>query len=342
MGVIFGFRFPTGSAVKRVQFLLFYFPVFLCSLRPAGAEEKQLGVFEVTGTDQTSVALTVPKDATEEQLGDLVSAISCARRNGRLGDLSIPPTTPQGRKGPNAIMQVYIFNDASWATGEKIKKWLDSDDGSSFSTQFGQKVQAYYYYSVLGDQEQLSIGFASGGRPFSRSYKLLAPLSAQHCASTSYIPAWNNHPDELKTFLDSAFAKNFRIHESSKWTLRSGGQNVSFKSENTPSLSLSVEQSQRAIRSVSAIFYVGYDLGDPEFKLIKELTEAFIPQDLVDKVLTFARSNINKKFKEKLSPGNPPGLSMDSYYTMKLKGFTIRAGKHGQEPTFIIEKQAKR
>lgn len=327
--------------MKEFRFIIICLPTLVLSLRLGYAEQKLLAPFKVTGTNQTSVALAVPKETTEDQLGDLVTAISCARKNGKLDDLGVPPTTPRGNKGPSAIISVYIFNDPAWATSERMHQWLESDDGSSFSRQFGQKVQAHYHYSVLGDQEQLSIGFASGGRPFTRSYRLLAAPTAELCAANKYAPAWTNEPDELKSFLDSTFAKNFRIHETDQWGLRSGGQNISFKSEVLPTLSLSVVQSQKTINSFSAVFFVGYALDEPEWKVIKELTETVMPTELAEKALAFAKANMEKSFKEKLSSDNPPTMLRDSYYTMKLKGFVIRAGKHGQEPTFIIERLPK-
>ena len=123
----------------------------------ASAQEKQLVPFKIVGTyQQNGHIILVPSSTSAEQLTDLITAIACHRRAGTLKDIGIPPTTPIETKayrkwGPYAFINLYFFNNPSWASVDKLARWMKLDTtGDPFDAKFGQQIKAYYFYSILG------------------------------------------------------------------------------------------------------------------------------------------------------------------------------------------------
>jgi len=327
--------------MKTTIFTICLVSTLLISLGTASAQEKQLVPFKIVGTYQNSHILLVPSSTSAEQLTDLITAIACHRRAGNLKDIGIPPATPRGKMGPYAIINIFFFNNPSWASVDKLARWFKLEKGDTFDAKFGQHIKAYYFYSILYPAEVASLGYADSGRPYSRDYKPLTPVNLAQCKSTKYVVANLLITDELQAFMNSKFAKQFELQKGSTWALRSGGQNIEIVSKKLPPAEISLEQNQKALTRFWLAFRIGYSMGKPEWDFIKGFIEQILPQDSWSKALTFVKQNINNPIKEKKDPSYTDTVAMSSYPTQQLKGFTIRAGKHGDDPTLIIEKEIK-
>jgi hypothetical protein len=309
------------------------------------ADDKELIPFRVVAVDNPMETLLVPKTTTREQLSDLVTAISCSRRSGKLEEIGVPPTTLGGNGGLYAVMDIYIFKDKEWATLPKLKRWFNAGDGGgdgdTYSSQFGQKVLANYYYNgIKVESERASLGFADeNDRPYSRDYKLLTPINSDQCTTTRYIASGSTHSDELAAFLGTVFAKKFELHETNRWMLKTGGYNIEIKSDKLPIADISVAQDRKVISEITVVFNVAYPLGEPEFDFTRQLLEERLSKETTSLAMSFVKEHIEHQIKEKKDPSIPMLFLTSSYPGIRIGRSTVRAGKHGGDRTLIIEKE---
>ena len=113
--------------------------------------------FRVSAAAEQALSIVVPHDTTPEQLRKLIVRFKTARARGRLSDL-IPPTTPRGKKGPYAIVQVFVFKDEEWATQKRLERAMMAgfSDGK-FSKQFDKHTCATYLYTIVSGPTEIGV-----------------------------------------------------------------------------------------------------------------------------------------------------------------------------------------
>jgi hypothetical protein len=143
------------------------------SLQCAAADK--LPAFIMVGNYQnTALSLLVPVETTKEGLKALIFEFRKARQEGRLPQM-IPTTTKGGALGDYAVMDIYVFTQAAWASQTRLQRFirmsLKRPDDIRFSEEYSGHIKAYYFYSAITKEEQGSIGYDGGGRMRSRQYE---------------------------------------------------------------------------------------------------------------------------------------------------------------------------
>ena len=129
--------------------------------------------FKVVGRDSAALSIVVPADVTEPQLVALINGFRVARANGTLAKL-IPPTTPNGSRGPYAAVEVFVFTDEAWATSTRLRAFRNPQTSgiSASEKAFGANIRAYYLHPLTG-AEFGSIGYEDQGFKYTAIYKKL-------------------------------------------------------------------------------------------------------------------------------------------------------------------------
>ncbi|MCK9420261.1 MAG: hypothetical protein M0R70_12865 [Nitrospirae bacterium] len=134
--------------------------------------------FSITGQHKKSAIsiLVTQNNATPEKLKKLIEEFRLARQSNVLSKF-IPPTTKGGSLGPYAIVDIYVFSDASWSTSERLTRFIKSNMTSpsdrNYSKKFIAKIKAYYHYSIPTNEEEGSLGYSEGTTMQSPHYKRL-------------------------------------------------------------------------------------------------------------------------------------------------------------------------
>ena len=121
---------------------------------------QQLPPLKVVGKDKTAISIVVPPQTTKEQLKALIYGFRKARNENTLSKM-IPPTTPGGAYGNYAIVWIFVFSEPSWASTDKLKKFINVSlkrpSDIKFSKEYARHVRAEYYYA--GAEEYGTIGY---------------------------------------------------------------------------------------------------------------------------------------------------------------------------------------
>lgn len=129
--------------------------------------------FKVVGKDSAALSIVVPADITEAQLVALINGFRVARANGTLAKL-IPPTTPNGSRGPYAAVEVFVFTDEVWATSARLRAFRNPQTSgiSASEKAVGANIRGYYLHPLTG-AEFGSIGYEDQGYKYTAIYKKL-------------------------------------------------------------------------------------------------------------------------------------------------------------------------
>jgi len=163
---------------------VFIIIVVLLVLLPIGlivspkVSAQKLPSFKVVGRDFTSLSILVSPNTTKEQLKALVYSFREARKNNSFRQISIPPTTPKGKKGDYGIIMIFVFSEPEWASEAKLKKSAKVPFNDPFCKEYSKHIKAYYYYAVtpIGappNFEEGSIGYAENGQILTPIYEKL-------------------------------------------------------------------------------------------------------------------------------------------------------------------------
>ena len=141
------------------------------SARPAPRSLKQdLPAFSVGAQVGPAVMILVDKGTRREGLRALVLAFRAAREQGRLGEL-IPPTMPKGRRGPYAIVDVYVMSDPTWADEGHLSRAVSHNVTDDFSASFDARTLATYVLSQTGGLSELGgLGANNGGKTWEKLF----------------------------------------------------------------------------------------------------------------------------------------------------------------------------
>lgn len=98
------------------------------------------------GSSTCSQDVLVPKNTTENQLKDLIVAISCAHRQHSLQLIGFSPTTPRSPYGPYFGVEVDIFDDPEQMKQSHLllAKDLDSKTINSLYEKSRKNIKAHY------------------------------------------------------------------------------------------------------------------------------------------------------------------------------------------------------
>jgi hypothetical protein len=146
--------------------------------------------------------ILVPKNTSQAHLTDLVIGLSCAHKKNTLMELGIPPTTPNGDKGPYFVVQTYIFDDPKIATSANLKQWINSDETSknfaSLNAMMIRGIKAHYSGTVPdnGNNTQGSLGYDDSGKHLA-SYKPIELPSISECPAVAVSEANMQQAAEL-------------------------------------------------------------------------------------------------------------------------------------------------
>jgi len=137
---------------------------------------QQLPTFKVIGKVKPAIAILVPTNTTEDQLKLLINEFRKARAENTLAR-TIPPTTPGGSKGDYFSVWIYVFTEKSWASTDKLKKFINANMFSKadikYSREYAQHIRAEYYF-LQGESEYGTIGYQDeDGSYRSKNYKKL-------------------------------------------------------------------------------------------------------------------------------------------------------------------------
>ena len=129
--------------------------------------------FKVVGKDSAALSIVVPADVTEVQLVALMNSFRAARANGTLAKL-IPPTTPNGSRGPYAAVEIFVFTDEAWPTSTRLHAFRNPQTSgiSASEKAFGANIRAYYLHPLAGE-EFGSISYEDQGYKYTAIYKKL-------------------------------------------------------------------------------------------------------------------------------------------------------------------------
>ncbi|MDP2168041.1 MAG: hypothetical protein Q8J64_06900 [Thermodesulfovibrionales bacterium] len=137
--------------------------LFCLALVQSSFAASSIPKFQVVAQDKTVLAILVPKNTPAEQLKTLISEFRTARKNNTLSKM-IPATTRGGQLGDYAIVWIFVFSKADWATADKLQKFINSSLKSAVDKQFGKEyvrhIQAEYFYSPL--EEYGNLGYDDG------------------------------------------------------------------------------------------------------------------------------------------------------------------------------------
>jgi hypothetical protein len=130
-----------------------------------------------------AVAVLVPPDTTDEQIGQLLHRFKKARLDETLVQY-IPPTSKGDKLGPHAIADIYVFSENEWATVEILKvlakgphdaSGSDQKRGPSFTDVVG-RVRGHYTINLheAERRDRASLGYADeDGGSQGKNYKEL-------------------------------------------------------------------------------------------------------------------------------------------------------------------------
>jgi len=79
--------------------------------------------------EYNAVAVLVPPDTTDEQVGQLLRRFKKARQDETLVQY-IPPTSKGDKLGPHAIANIYVFSEREWATPDSLLSLARGPHGS--------------------------------------------------------------------------------------------------------------------------------------------------------------------------------------------------------------------
>ncbi len=118
------------------------------------------------------VSLVVEKETHKEQVIALINDLQKARQENNFQRL-IPPTTPNGKNGPYALVNVYIVDDEKLGKAENLERYLKSDTNDKFVKKFASSIRGSYFYSTLGKMEEQGLLGNNDGSYKSKDYQKL-------------------------------------------------------------------------------------------------------------------------------------------------------------------------
>src|SRR5439155_5401785 len=117
--------------------------------------------------DFNAVAVLVPPDTTDEQVGHLLSRFKTARIDGTLRQYI--PATSRGKLGPHAIPDIYVFSDGKWATPPALRAVVevrpnaaDAKIGGMTFDEVAPHVRGHYMINLHepDHRDRASVGYA--------------------------------------------------------------------------------------------------------------------------------------------------------------------------------------
>jgi len=118
--------------------------------------------------DFNVVAVLVPPDTTDEQVGHLLSRFKTARIDGTLGQY-ITATSRGNKLGPHAIADIYVFSDGKWATPAALRAVVegrhnaaDAKIGGMTFDEVAPHVRGHYMINLHepDHRDRASVGYA--------------------------------------------------------------------------------------------------------------------------------------------------------------------------------------
>jgi len=109
------------------------------------------------------LSILVPQNTTTEQLKALILEFRSARKTNTLSKM-IPATTPGNPSGHYAIVGIFVFSEADWATVDKLKRFIESksDADLQFDKEYIKHIKAVYSYIASLSSEEGSLGYYDG------------------------------------------------------------------------------------------------------------------------------------------------------------------------------------
>jgi hypothetical protein len=124
---------------------------------------QKLPSFKIVGKIKPGIgiAILVSSETTDDELKLLINEFRKARTENTLSRM-IPPTTPGGPKGDYFSVWIYVFTEASWASTERLKKFVNASAYSKsdlkYSREYAHHIRAEYYF-LQGESEYGILGY---------------------------------------------------------------------------------------------------------------------------------------------------------------------------------------
>jgi hypothetical protein len=154
-------NFNRGGYMRQKIIIIVLTIVFAISSLMAASNTlaQQLPPFKVVGKDKSAISILVPPQTTQGQLKALIYEFRNARKENTLSKMKPAITTARGNY---RIVWIFVFSEPSWASIDKLKKFISvsllSPSDIEFSKEYSQHIRAEYYYAY-GTEEYGTIGY---------------------------------------------------------------------------------------------------------------------------------------------------------------------------------------
>jgi hypothetical protein len=138
-------------------------------------QAQQLPMFKFVGRSNPAISIVVSPKTTKGELKMLIYEFRKARIENTLSRM-IPATIPGGSGGDYFGVWIFVLSEYSWASTDKLKKFLDEDrrvlSDIKFCREYAKHIRAVYYYTL--GMEYGNLGYEDeDGRYRTKGYKKL-------------------------------------------------------------------------------------------------------------------------------------------------------------------------